>query len=365
MEQQEKHAVHGLVPVDARRLHAFTAKAFERVGVAPDDAQIAADVLVTADLRGVESHGVARLHHYLAHLKQGQVRTEMHLDIVRELPTALTLDAGNSLGMVAAYHAMQRAIERTAQYGSAAVAVRNSNHFGIAGYYAMMALPRDMIGIAMCNTSPNVVPFGGSQPMLGTNPLAWAFPCGTEPAIVMDMATSGISFGKLEVAFRTGASIPLGWALGTDGLPTTDAPEAVRVRRLLPLGGLAEGTGYKGYALSMVVEALCHALAGAAMSLNIMAVHGRGTQPTNTGHFFAAYRVDSFREVDEFKRDMDALVRTLRSCPPQPGVDSVLLPGEKEYIMSAQRRREGIPQHADVVLSLRSIATDVDLDPVV
>ncbi len=351
--------------VDAERVHAFTAKAFEFVGVAPDDAQIAADVLVTADLRGVDSHGVARLHHYLAHIKQGQVTSKMHLNVVRELPTALTMDAGNGLGMVAAYHAMQIAIERAAQYGSAAVAVRNSNHFGIAGYYAMMALPHNMIGIAMCNASPNVVPFGGNKSMLGTNPLAWAIPCGTEPAVVMDMATSGISYGKIEVALRTGASLPSGWALGEDGLPTIDAPEASRTRRILPLGGLTEGTGYKGYALSTVVESLCHALAGASMSLNIMAVQGRGTQPSNIGHFFAAYRVDGFREVDEFKRDMDELVRTLRSCPPQPGVVSVLLPGEKEYLMSAERSREGIPLHADVVLSLRSIATDLGLDSVV
>ncbi len=357
--------MNSVVLVDAERLHAFTARAFEIVGVAPDEARIAADVLVTADLRGVESHGVARLHHYLAHLKQGKVTTQARLRVVRELPTTVTVDAGNGLGLVAAYRAMEIAIERAAQYGSAAVAVRNSNHFGIAGYYAMMALPHDMIGVAMCNASPNVVPFGGNKAMLGTNPLAWAIPCGTEPAIVMDMATSGISYGKIEVALRTKVSLRLGWALGEDGRPTTDALEASRVRRILPLGGLTEGTGYKGYALSTVVESLCHALAGAAMSLNIMAVQGRGTQPSNIGHFFAAYRVDGFRQVDEFKRDMDELVRTLRSCPPQPGVASVLLPGEKEYLLSAQRSREGIPLHADVVTSLRSFARDLDLDPVV
>lgn len=351
--------------VDAQTLRIFTARAFERVGVTPEDAEIAADVLVTADLRGVESHGVARLHHYLAHLKQRQVHARSHLKIVRELPTTLSIDAGNGLGLVAAYRAMELAIQRAAQYGSAAVAVRNSNHFGIAGYYAMMALPHNMIGIAMCNTSPNVVPFGGSRPMLGTNPIGWAFPCGEEPALVVDMATSGISFGKLEVAYRTGAAIPLGWALGEDGLATTNAAEAVKVRRLIPLGGLVEGTGYKGYAIATVVEALCHALSGAAMSLNIMAVHGRGTQPTNTGHYFAAYRVDGFRDVDEFKRDMDQLVRTLRSCPPQPGVERVLMPGEKEHHTSVQRNRDGIPLHAEVVTLLRSIATDLQLEPVV
>jgi L-2-hydroxycarboxylate dehydrogenase (NAD+) len=351
--------------VDAERLRGFTVRAFEGVGVAPEDARIAADVLVTADLRGVESHGVARLHHYLAHLRQGLVAAETRPRVVHELPAALTIDASNGLGLVAAYHAMQAAIARAAQYGSAAVAVRHSNHFGIAGYYAMLALPHDMIGLAMSNASPNVVPFGGRQPMLGTNPIAWAIPCGTEPAIVMDMATSGISYGKLELALRTGAAIPLGWALGEDGQPTADAGEASRARRILPLGGLAEGTGYKGYALSTVVEALCHALAGAAMSLNIMAVQGRDTQSSNIGHFFAAYRIDAFRELGEFKQDMDELVRTLRSCPPQEGIARVLVPGEKEYQIAAQRSRAGIPLHDNVVHTLRSIAADLQIEPVV
>lgn len=353
------------VLVDPQKLHAFTAQAFVEVGVARDDAHIAADVLVAADLRGVESHGVARLHHYLAHIKQGQVSAATRLDVIRELPTTITLDAANGVGMVAAYRAMQHAIERAAQYGCAAVAVRNSNHFGIAGYYAMMALPHNMIGIAMCNASPNVVPFGGLQPMLGTNPIGWAIPCGAEPPIVMDMATSGISYGKIELALRTGTAIPPGWVLGQDGQPTTDAHEASRTRRILPLGGLAEGTGYKGYALSTVVESLCHALAGASMSLNIMAVQGRGSRPSNIGHFFAAYRVDGFRDVDEFKRDMDQLVRTLRGCPPQHPGEAVLLPGEKEDRTAAQRSRDGIPLHAEVVTLLRTIATDLKLEPVV
>ena len=356
--------MNSMVLVEAHYLQAFTARAFERAGVRPDDAQIAADVLVTADLRGVESHGVARLHHYLAHLKQGKVAADGRLEILRELPTTVTLDAGNGLGLVAAYRAMEITIERAMQYGSAAVAVRNSNHFGIAGYYAMMALPHNMIGIAMCNTSPNVVPFGGTLPMLGTNPIGWAFPGGAEPAVVVDMATSGISVGKLEVALRMGASIPLGWALGQDGLPTTDTPEAFKVRRLIPLGGLVEGTGYKGYALSAIVEALSFALSGAAMSLNVAAVHARGNQPTNTGHFFAAYRVDGFRDVDDFKRDMDELVRTLRSCPPQPGVERVLLPGEKEHKTATERSRDGIPLHSEVVTLLRTIATEFHIEPI-
>jgi LDH2 family malate/lactate/ureidoglycolate dehydrogenase len=357
--------MNSVIQVDARNLQLFTVSAFERVGVTKEDARIAAEVLVAADLRGVESHGVARLHHYLAHLKQGQVSAETNCTTVRESPTTLTIDAGNGLGLVAAYRAMQVTIERAAQYGSAAVAVRNSNHFGIAGYYAMMALPHNMIGIAMCNASPNVVPFGGSRAMLGTNPIAWAIPCGEEPALVMDMATSGISYGKIEVALRTGSSIPLGWALGEDGLPTTDAREASRSRRILPLGGLTEATGYKGYALSTVVESLCHALAGASMSMQIMAVQGRGTRPSNIGHFFAAYRVDGFRDVDEFTQDMDQFVRTLRSCPTQTGVASVLIPGEKEFRTAAQRSREGIPLHAEVAASLRSIAADLQLDPIV
>lgn len=353
------------VLVDAERLRAFTARAFEQAGVRTEDAAIAADVLVAADVRGVESHGVARLHHYLAHLRAGLVLPETQLQVVRELPTALTLDAGNGLGLVAAYRAMQMCMARATEYGSAAVAVHHSNHFGIAGYYAMMALSHDQIGVAMCNASPTVVPFGGRESLLGTNPIAWAIPCGAEPALVMDMATSGVSVGKIEVALRAGAPLPLGWALDEDGHPTADAAVAMRARRILPLGGLAEGTGYKGYALAMVVEALTHALAGAGASRDVMGVQGRRAQPSNTGHFFAAYRVDAFRDVHDFKQDMDTLVRSLRSCPPQPGVERVLAPGEKEHLTAAQRGSAGIPLHAAVVASLRAIAADFDLEPVV
>jgi LDH2 family malate/lactate/ureidoglycolate dehydrogenase len=152
--------------------------------------------------------------------------------------------------------------------------------------------------------------------------------------------------------------------LGEDGLPTTNTPEAFKVRRLIPLGGLAEGTGYKGYALSTIVEALSYALSGAAMSLHVAAVHARGNQPTNTGHFFAAYRVDGFRDVDDFKRDMDDLVRTLRNCPPQPGGEGVLLPGDKEHNTAIERSRRGIPLHSEVVTLLRTIATDLQIEPI-
>lgn len=352
------------IVVDVALLRVFTERAFEACGVARDDAQLAADVLVTADLRGVESHGVARLRHYLAHLRRGLIARETHLRIVRELPTTITVDAGNGLGLVAAPRAMQLCIERAAQYGSAAVAVRQSNHFGMAGYHAMLALPHDMIGVAMTNASPTVVPFGGVQPMLGTNPIAWAIPCGAEAPIVVDMSTSGVSYGKIELALRTGKQLPLGWALGEDGQPTSDAREASQRPRLLPLGGLAEGVGYKGYGLATVVEALCHALAGAAMSIHIVAVQGSGERPRNMGHFFAAYRVDGFRDVPVFKREMDELVRALRDCPPLEGSAGVLLPGEREARASAVRRREGIPLHAEVVTSLSEIATEYHIPPI-
>jgi L-2-hydroxycarboxylate dehydrogenase (NAD+) len=353
------------VLVDADALRRFTARAFEAARVPPEEARIAADVLVTADLRGVDSHGVARLHHYLARLARGLVAPTSSLTIVRERPAALTVDAGNGIGMVTARRTMELAIERAARYGSAAVAVRRGNHFGIAGYFAMMALPHDMIGVAMCNASPTVVPFGGRQPMLGTNPIAWAVPCGEEPALVMDMATSGVAYGKLEVAHRTGAAIPLGWALGANGAPTADPAEAMLARSILPLGGLAEGTGYKGYALATVVEALCHALSGAAMSRDIIAVQGRGELPSDIGHFFAVYAVDAFRPLAEFKAEMDGMLRALRSCPPQNEASPVLVPGEKEYRMSAQRARHGIPLHPSVVASLRAIATERGIEPVV
>jgi L-2-hydroxycarboxylate dehydrogenase (NAD+) len=351
--------------VDAQSLRAFTAAAFRHGGVNQADAEIAADVLVAADLRGVESHGVARLQHYIAHLRDGVIVPEARLTVVREAPATVAFDARRGLGMVAAYRAMEACIDRARQYGTAAVTVRDSNHFGIAAPYAMMALPHDMIGVAMTNASPIVLPFGGSRPVLGTNPMAYAIPCGEEPAIVVDMATSAASYGKIEIARREGTPLPLGWALGADGQPTHDADEAHRVRALLPLGGLTEGRGYKGYALATVVEALCHALAGAAMSLQIMSVQAHGARRSNIGHFFAAYRIDGFRDIAEFKAEMDALVRTLHACPPQPGVERVLVPGEKEHLSAQRRAREGIPLHPDVVASLRMVATELELEPVV
>jgi L-2-hydroxycarboxylate dehydrogenase (NAD+) len=365
--------MHEPILVGAEELRRFVARAFATVGLSPADADIAADVLVTADLRGVDSHGVARLHNYLKRLYKGLIATTSAPTIVRERPAALTLDAGNGVGLVAAYRAMELTIERAAKYGSAAVAVQHSNHFGIAGYFAMMALRHDMIGLAMCNASPTVVPFGGRQSMLGTNPIAWAIPCGEEPALVADMATSNVAFGKLEIAGRTEQPIPVGWALNAEGGPTTDPIEAMQVYKMLPLGGMAEGTGYKGYALATVVEALSHALSGAAMSLDVIGAassrvilnpEAHGEQPSNIGHFFAAYSVDAFRPVDEFKRDMDELVRTLRSCPPQEGVASVLIPGEREHRTAIHRAQGGIPLHPRVIEALRIVAEEYNLDPV-
>jgi LDH2 family malate/lactate/ureidoglycolate dehydrogenase len=350
--------------VGAEALRAFTVAAFERVGVPSQDAAIAAEVLVSADLRAVDSHGVARLHYYIARLKQGLTSPVSRLTVERELPAAMTLDAHNSLGTVAAYHAMEMCIARATEYGSAAVCVNNSNHFGIAGYFAMMALPHDMIGVAMTNASALVVPFGGCEKRLGTNPIAFAFPGGEEMPIVVDMATSAVAYGKLEVARRLGLPLPAGWALGADGTPTTDALAAAGAPVLLPLGGLAEGVGYKGYALAVIVESLCHALAGAAASAQISAVQIRGPQPSNIGHFFAAYRVDGFRDVGEFKRDMDALVRSLHDCPAQAGVERVLVPGEKEHLATIERSRDGIPLHSDVIGTLRALAEELEIEPV-
>lgn len=350
--------------IPADRLRDFTATAFERRGVPPADARIAADVLVAADLRGVDSHGVARLHHYLRRIEQGLVDPVTRVSVIRELPTTVALDANNGVGLVAAHHAMQLCVERAAQYGSAAVTVRASNHCGIAGYYAMRALPHDMIGVAMTNSSPIVVPFGGRRPLLGTNPLAWAIPCAEEPPLVVDMATSAAAFGKIEIAQRTGTPMPLGWALGRDGLPTADPLEARAALSLLPLGGLAEGVGYKGYALAAVVDALCHALAGAAASRAIEGVQTRGGKPSNIGHFFAAYRVDGFRDLADFKRDMDELVRALHACPPAPGVDRVLVPGEKEHLATLHRQDHGIPLHPEVAATLRGIAEELGIPPI-
>ena len=355
------------IRVESQVLSDFCARAFEKLGVTEEDARITAQVLVAADLRGVFSHGVAHLKRYVDGLRAGTIIAQPRPAIVVENPTTATIDAGAGLGPPVAYRAMQKAIGKACELGTGFVAVRNSNHYGIAGYYAMMALEHDCIGLSVTNGSPMVVPTFGRNAMLGTNPIAVAAPAGKEPPFVLDMATSTVALGKLEIADQLDKPIPLGWAIDERGLPTDNATRSLKQFRgragggLLPLGGEGELLGgYKGYGLSLWVDIFSSILSGAAYANLTYPKSPEGKAlPANIGHFFGAWRIDSFRPADEFKAAMDDLQQLMRNAPKAEGQRRIYIPGEKECEHTARHLRDGIPLNAKVAGELEAIASEL------
>ncbi len=331
----------------ADTLHAFAARCFEAVGMHAEDAALVADSLVAAELRGVTSHGLVRLPIYLQNLKDGQVDPVGRPTLAADGPTVALVDGRRAMGQVASNVAMEIAIERARTSGIAAVAVRNSNHFGAGAYWAMLALPHRMIGVAMTNGAVAMAPTGGVTPLLGNNPLAVASPSGDELPIVLDMAQTMVARGWIKLAALRGQPLPDGWAQDAQGRPTND-PNVALDGSLLPIGG------YKGYGLSIAVELLTAVLSGAAMgpSLENMGftagaveetrypVHDAGG--TGTGHFFAAIDVARFLPFDVYTARVDALVRTMKLSELGEGVAGILLPGEREFLTERQRRAEGV-----------------------
>jgi L-2-hydroxycarboxylate dehydrogenase (NAD+) len=354
--------------VQADALKGFCTEVLQKLNVPEEDARITADVLVSADLRGVDSHGVARFRRYVGGIQSGIMLARPDVRVVTETPTTALIDAGAGLGHPVSYRAMRRAIGKAVEYGSAFVSVRKSNHFGIAGYYAMMALEHDCIGIAMTNAGRLVLPTFARESMLGTNPIAVAAPAGGEYPFVLDMATSTVPMGKLEVYNRLEKPMPLGWASDETGAPITDAGRAMELARkrkgggLLPLGGAGESlSGHKGYGLALMVEILTGVLAGAAYSELIAseaAAEGE-RKPINLGHFFCALRVDAVRPADEFKASMDDLQQRLKNTPKAEGQNRIYIHGEKEYEEAERRAREGIPLNQKVFADLQDISGEV------
>jgi LDH2 family malate/lactate/ureidoglycolate dehydrogenase len=289
-----------------------------------------------------------------------------------ENETAVTaqIDAGGGLGQPVSHRAMEKAIEKATEYGAGFVTVRNSNHYGIAGYYAMMALEHDCIGMSMTNAAVLVAPTFGRDAMLGTNPIAVAAPAGEERPYVLDMATSTVPRGKLEVYNRLEKSIPMGWATDETGVPTDEPGRVLENFKqragggLLPLGGAGELLGgHKGYGLGLWVDVFCAILSGAAYADQVYPKTPEGKPlPSNIGHFFGAWRVDGFRPVDEFKADMDDLQRRLKNVPKAAGEERVYIHGEKEYEEADVRSRDSIPLNAKVAADLKAIAEEVNVE---
>jgi L-2-hydroxycarboxylate dehydrogenase (NAD+) len=345
----------------AERLREFTERVLRTLGVPEADARVAADVLSSADRRGIDSHGVARLSTYVELLGAGRINANPHPRLVRETPSTATLDGDNGLGLVVGPRANDLAMDKAEKVGTGWVAVCNTNHYGIAGYYPLRALERDMIGWSMTNSSRGVAPLWGAERMLGTNPIAIAFPGLEEPPIVVDMATSAVAYGKIEIAQRMGKTIPEGWAIDREGRPTTDPAAMTAGGALLPLGSDREHGGHKGYALSLAVDVLCAVLSGANWGPFAPSFVLRWTPPARSvgrgiGHFFGAMRIDAFRDPLEFKAQIDDLVRTLRRTRPAPGTSGPLLPGDPEREAERERALSGIPLLPAVVEDLRTIS---------
>jgi LDH2 family malate/lactate/ureidoglycolate dehydrogenase len=294
-------------------------------------------------------------------LELGRINPRANVTIVRETASTATVDGDNGLGLVVGPKANAIAMEKAVAAGSGWVSVRNTNHYGIAGWYVLEALKRDLIGWSMTNTTRLVAPLWGAERMLGTNPIAIAFPGAEEPPIVIDMATCTAAYGKIEMARRAGSPIPLRWAADRNGVPTTDPNEMVEGGALLPLGSDREGGGHKGYALAVMVDVLSAVLSGANWGPFVPPFALRQEIPARSvgkgiGHFFGALRIDAFIEPDEFKKQIDDMVRTLRKTRPAPGTGGPLIPGDPERESEVVRGREGIPLTQPVVDELRDIS---------
>lgn len=325
---------------------------FNFLGVPRTDSETIAEVLLEADLRGVSSHGIIRLNTYYGNrIVAGDIKAITNVTNVHETATTLLLDGGNGMGHVAGKHAMQKCIEKAGTTGLGMVTVRNSNHYGIAGYYAMMAIPYDMIGISYTNSLPLVAPTYGRTAILGTNPIAVAVPAGSQRPYVLDMATSIVPIGRVTVYDKAGQPIPEGWGINTEGNVTTSPADVLHGGALMPLGGIDLMRGYKGYGLAMMVDIFSGILSGSAYA-NLVARWEEG-EGAKVGHFFMAVDINAFRPAQAFKQDMDDYIQLLKNAPKAAGQERIYIPGEKEDENYARNISNGIPLLEEVVASLQ------------
>lgn len=322
--------------IQGEELRLFCAALFMSEGVPEDEARITADVLVEANLTGMDSHGVSRVAAYMERLRQGGNRRAAKVDVLADFPAGATWDANGSMGQVVAYRAMRAAMDKARNVGVGFVAVRHNNHTGANAYYARMAAEGGLIGLIAGNGPPMVAPWGSASPFFSTNPLSFGVPAGEERPVVIDMATSVSARGKIILAAKNGTEIPLGWAVDEEGNDTRD-PAAALKGVLLPFGG------HKGYAVAVMVEVLSGLLSGAGYGPTMNEHYNRHDVPVNSGNLFAAVDVSRFVPLEEFKREADGMIRTIRSGKVRPGFGEILLPGEIEARIRENRMIRGIP----------------------
>jgi Malate/L-lactate dehydrogenases len=355
--------------LDFETLEKFMVDTFKGVGVPEEDAKICAEVLITSDKRGIDSHGIGRLKPiYIDRIKAGTQNPITKIDVVKEGPTTAVLDGNNGMGHVVAHKAMSMAIEKAKTYGMGMVAVRNSTHFGIAGYYSLMAIKEGMIGITGTNARPSIAPTFGVENMLGTNPLTFGIPTDEEFPFVLDCATSVSQRGKLEVYGRLGKELPPGWVIDREGKTRTDTNQVLidltkGKAALAPLGGIGEETaGFKGYGYATVVEMLSTALSTANFLKQLNGVGKDGKpQPILLGHFFIAINIESFVDLETFKKTAGSICRDLRNSEKAPGEDRIYTAGEKEYVAYEYRKVHGVPVNKPLRNNMTQLNKELNL----
>ncbi|MBN2611691.1 MAG: Ldh family oxidoreductase [Bacteroidales bacterium] len=348
-------------------LFGFTESFFRKLGCSDNDTRIIADVFLAAELRGIPSHGMIRIKDYYELWKAGRINVKPNVRIVHETPGTAVVDGDGAIGMVAAYRSMEIAMEKAEKVGTGWVSTRGSNHFGIAGYYAMMALAREMTGITMTNANPLVAPTFSISRLLGTNPIAVAIPANKQPAFVADFATTPIARGKLAVAEKKGEKVHLGYVQDKEGNPSDNPAILKEGGSMVTLGGDYAHGSHKGYCLSAIVDIFSAVFSGANFgpfvppSVAYLPVLDKKTGE-GTGHFFGAMRIDAFQPAEKFKEKMDEWITTFRNAKSAPGKPTVLIPGDPERIFEEKARKEGISIIPAIANDLNNIAGELGLD---
>ena len=338
-------------------LHGFCVEALTRIGVGETDARTTADVLVTTDSWGTFTHGTKALRAYIRRLRGGGLKIQGAPRVVDEGPAWALVDGDSSLGMVSSVFAMNTAMAKAATAGIALVGLRNNCHYGAAGYYAAMAIEKNMIGLSMANDIPTVNAPGARGPVMGSNPFGFAAPAGREKPILLDMATSTVAGGKVFAAAALGKSIPGQWLLDANAQATTDPTLFSHAASLTPLGG------YKGYGIAFLIEVLSAILIGASIRWQVLSwTFSDPSKPTGHGAAFIAINIAPFMSIDQFKERMDQTIREIRASEKAAGAERIYLPGEMEWERREKALQEGIDLPPDVVTSLRDLAQDLNLD---
>ena len=343
--------------IRAESLEAFCVAAMGKAGLSDEDAQLTAKVFVTTDTWGTFTHGTRQLRGLLKNARRGRLKVEAHEEILAQGPSWAIIDARDGMPPAISYRAVELAIAKAGETGMAYVGIRGSSHYGAAGYYANMIAEHDMIGVSMCNVEPCMTVPGGKAKMLGTNPIAYAAPTGTDHTVMLDIATSAVAATKIFAARNEGRSIPDTWLVDEDGVPTTDPSNYPERGAQLPMAG------HKGYGLAVLVEILTAVLSGSAMMSAVQSWVADVDEPSDQGHAFIAINAGAMMPIGEFHARMGSMTEELKSAPTAAGADRIYLPGEMEWERRDKALVEGMVMPEDVLIGLRGLAEDWDLDP--